>query len=62
MAPRVRGRPLRFWANSHQVIRCPACPKDALPDTGKVQLKAEIEDLLADDEDGLAATYEDHGL
>ena len=44
------------------VIRCPACPKDAQPDAGKVQLKAEIEDLLAGDEDGLAATYEDHGL
>ena len=44
------------------VIRCPACPKDAQPDTGKVLLKAELEDLLAGDEDGLAATYEDHGL
>jgi hypothetical protein len=44
------------------VIRCPACPKDALTDAGKVQIKAEIEDLLAGDEDGLAATYEDHGL
>ena len=44
------------------VIRCPACPKDAQPDTEKVLLKAEIEDLLAGDEDGLAATYEDHGL
>ena len=44
------------------VIRCPACPKDANPDTGKVLLKAELEDLLAGDEDGLAATYEDHGL
>jgi hypothetical protein len=44
------------------VIRCPACPKDAIPDAEKVQMKAEIEDLLAGDEDGLAATYEDHGL
>ena len=44
------------------VIRCPACPKDAQPDAGKVLLKAEIEDLLAGDEDGLAATFEDHGL
>ena len=44
------------------VIRCPACPKDAQPDAGKVLLKAEIENLLAGDEDGLAATYEDHGL
>ena len=44
------------------VIRCPACPKDAKPDAAKVLLKAEIEDLLAGDEDGLAATFEDHGL
>ena len=44
------------------VIRCPACPQDAQPDTGKMLLKAELEDLLAGDEDGLAATYEDHGL
>jgi len=44
------------------VIRCPACPKDAQPDLAKVQIKAELESLLAGDEDGLAATYEDHGL
>jgi hypothetical protein len=44
------------------VIRCPACPKDTQPDVAKVLMKAEIEDLLAGDEDGLAATYEDHGL
>ena len=44
------------------VIRCPACPKDAKPDSAKVLAKAEIKNLLADDEDGLAATYEDHGL
>ena len=44
------------------VIRCPACPKDAKPDSAEVLAKAEIENLLAGDEDGLAATYEDHGL
>jgi len=44
------------------VIRCPACPKGAQPDPEKVLLKAEIEELLAGDEDGLAATFEDHGL
>ena len=44
------------------VIRCPACPKDAKPNASKALLKAEIEDLLAGDEDDLAATYEDHGL
>ena len=44
------------------VVRCPACPKDAEPDTAKVEIKAAIECLLAGDEDGLAATFEDHGL
>ena len=44
------------------VIRCPACPKDAQPNAAKVLLKAKIENLLAGDEDGLAASYEDHGL
>lgn len=44
------------------VVRCPACPKEAKPDADKVLLKAELEDLLAGDEDGLAATFEDHGL
>jgi hypothetical protein len=40
----------------------PPCPKEAQPDTAKLHIKAELEDLLAGDEDGLAATYEDHGL
>ena len=51
-----------FGRSVINVIRCPACPKDAEPDAEKVQIKAQIEDLLAGDEDGLAATYEDHGL
>src|SRR5260221_5314500 len=33
------------------VIRCPACPKDAKPDAEKVLIKAEIEDLLGGDEE-----------
>jgi hypothetical protein len=44
------------------VIRCPSCPTGAKPDAAKVLMKAELEDLLAGDEDGLAATYDDHGL
>jgi hypothetical protein len=51
-----------FGRTAINVIRCPACPKDARPDIGKLRLKAEIEALLAGDEDGLAATYEDQGL
>jgi hypothetical protein len=41
---------------------CPACPKSAQPDQEKLMIKAELETLLGDDEDGLAATYADHGL
>ena len=44
------------------VIRCPSCPKDAKPDPERLQTKAALEELLGDDEDGLAATYEDYRL
>jgi hypothetical protein len=44
------------------VTRCPACPKDAKPDPDKVAAKAALEDLLGDDLDALAATFEDHHL
>ena len=44
------------------VIRCPACPKDAQPDPDKVAIKAALEDVLGDDEDALAVTFEDHHL
>ena len=44
------------------VMRCPACPKDARPDPEQAAIKSEIESLLGDDEDGLAALYEDFGL
>ena len=52
----------QFGRTVINVIRCPACPKDAQPDTEGVQIKATLEELLAGDEDGLAATFEDHGL
>lgn len=51
-----------FGRSVINVIRCPACPKDAQPDLGKLHIKAELENLLAGDEDGPAATFEDHGL
>lgn len=44
------------------VARCPACPVGAKPDPEKLLLKAEIEGLLAGDEDALASTYAEHGL
>ena len=44
------------------VIRCPACPKDAKPNPERVATKAALEQLMGDDEDGLAATFEDYRL
>jgi hypothetical protein len=44
------------------VVRCPACPKDAKPNPERLQTKAAIEELLGDDEDGIAATFEDYKL
>ena len=43
-------------------IRCLSCPQDALANPETVARKAALEDLLRDDEDALAVTYEDHGL
>ena len=51
-----------FGASVLNVIRCPACPKDAKPDPDKAALKAGIEEILGEDEDGIAATFEDHRL
>lgn len=44
------------------VIRCPGCPKDAKPNPETMKTKAALEILLADDQDGLAATFEDYRL
>lgn len=44
------------------VVRCPGCPKGATPDAERVHTKAALEELLGDDEDGLAATFEDYHL
>ena len=51
-----------FGGSVINVIRCPACPKDARPDPDKAALKATIVEMLGDDEDGIAATFEDHRL
>ena len=53
------------WEFGHgivNVVHCPACPKDAKPNLERVQTKAALEELLGDDEDGLAATFEDYKL
>lgn len=44
------------------VIHCPCCPKDAKPNVERVHTKAALEELFGDDEDGLAATFEDYRL
>ena len=51
-----------FGRSVLNVIRCPCCPEGAMPDPERVQTKAALEQLLGDDEDGLAATFEDYRL
>ena len=51
-----------FGQSVINVVRCPCCPKDAQPNPERVQTKAALEELLGDDEDGLAATFEDYHL
>jgi hypothetical protein len=52
----------KFGASILNVIRCPACPKNAKPDADKAALKAALVEILGDDEDGIAAAMEDFGL
>ena len=51
-----------FGQSVVNVIHCPCCPKGATPDPERVQTKAALEELLGEDEDGLAATFEDYRL
>ena len=51
-----------FGDSLMNVTRCPACPAGAYPDRDKLELKAELERMLAGDDDGLAAQYEDLDL
>ena len=44
------------------VVRCPSCPKDAHLNPDRVHTKAALEELFGDDQDGLAATFEDYHL
>lgn len=48
-----------FGASVINVIRCPGCPTDAKPNQDRLKTKAALEELLGDDEDGLAAIFED---
>src|SRR6185295_1283070 len=50
------------WEFGHSVVnvsRCPSGPKDGKLYPERLQTKAALEELLGDDEDGLAATFED---
>jgi len=51
-----------FGASVINVIRCPCCPNDAKPNLDRLATKQALEELLGDDEDGLAATFEDYRL
>ena len=51
-----------FGQSIINVIRCPACPPGSQPNPEQEAIKSALEDLLGDDEDGLAATLEDFGL
>jgi hypothetical protein len=51
-----------FGSSVLNVIRCPACPKDAQADPEKTAIKAVLEEMLGDDEDALAAILEDYEL
>jgi hypothetical protein len=51
-----------FGGSILNVLRCPGCPQDAKPDPDKAALKAGIVEILGEDEDGIASTFEDHHL
>jgi hypothetical protein len=44
------------------VMHCPCCPPGAQPDPDRKAIKTALEELMGNDEDGLAATFEDHQL
>jgi hypothetical protein len=58
----LRAAGWEFGASVLDVMHCPACPKDAKPDPDKAALKAGIVEILGDDEDGLAAAFEEFHL
>lgn len=59
---KFRANGWEFGKTVVNVIRCPNCPKDAQPNPETLLVKATLEDVLLDDEDALAATFEDHHL
>jgi hypothetical protein len=59
---RFKAIDFEFGGSILNVLRCPACPKDAKPDPDRAAMKAGIVEILGDDEDAIAATMEDFGL
>lgn len=51
-----------FGQSVINVIRCPGCPQDAKPDPERLATKQALEELMGEDQDGLAATFEDYRL
>jgi len=51
-----------FGQTVMNVIRCPCCPAGVKPDPERLATKRALEQSLGEDEDGLAATYEDYRL
>jgi hypothetical protein len=51
-----------FAGSVINVLRCPCCPRDAHVNPERAEIKSALVDLFGDDEDGLAATFEDHQL
>lgn len=49
------------WDSWH-IIHCPACPPKAKANQDRLTLKHAIEDMLGDDLDAIAATFNDHHL
>jgi len=66
LSPRYRERfesvGWQFGQTVMNVIRCPCCPADAKPDLERLATKRALEQMFGDDEDGLAASYEDYRL
>jgi hypothetical protein len=58
----LRALSWEFGQSLINVLRCPCCPADAQPNPERVAIKAALEDVLGDDPDGLAATFEDYRL
>jgi hypothetical protein len=66
LAPRYRQKfkaaGWQFGLSILDVQHCPCCPKDAQINPDQAAAKAALAEILGDDEDGLAAEFEDFGL